>query len=136
MKTKLINYNKANICGFDGFRLIPGINRISEEQWKPVQLLQAEKIKLGIITDVSPLSSSEGEAEQKRGRGRPKKEESKPSHELAAFEIEKAIEIIKETVDSNLLNEWLKLEDRKTVKLIIAEQLHKLELPPVEKEVE
>ena len=133
MKTKLINYNKANICSFDGFRLIPGVNRISEEQWKQVQLLQAEKIKLGVITDISPKSSAV-EDEPKRGRGRHKKEEPKPSHELASFDMYQAIAVIKETVDKQLLEEWLQLETRKTVKLIISEQLEKLALPPPEKE--
>lgn len=147
METKLIKYNNPNICCFDGFRLIPGVNRISVEQWKVVERLQAAKVSAGVIQDVTPKqhnnsSSSEEPAATKKGRGRPRKAATasasapKPGGELAAMEEAEAIALVKDTVDVVLLQEWEKGEKRKKVAKAIGDQLQALELPFPEKEAD
>lgn len=134
MKTKLIKYNKPNICGFDGFRLIPGVNRITVEQWEQVKILQPLKVSSGDIEDVSPVIEPSIEKEDaKKGRGRSKKASKKDDskNELAQFSEKSAIALIDETVDSSLLKEWDSFEKREAVRKAIAAQLSKLEMPPL-----
>jgi hypothetical protein len=88
--------------------IIPGMNRVSQEDWEGVQPLYDKPIQLLVDRGVLEIHVVE-----------------KPT-----------VAIVKKTFDLSLLNEWLELAPKGTLKNALTAQIKAMQLEPVKKKTE
>lgn len=115
MLVKIITPNVYGIARKNGkstIIFIPGINKISGEDWEEIKAnpgikKRIENKTIEIVDDREDVESSET---------------------LKNHNSQKAIELVTQTLDKNLLEKWKELETRTTVLKAIDKQLGLLEL--------
>lgn len=118
----MIVHNKGKYIRHIGeVRLLPGANQLSEKESKSFKADLANPLNQKLVDD--------GEIEVVGADG---KDSSNPLAEINAGE---AIELILDTFDISLLEEWASVETRKTVAKAIKEQIEAIKNPPEDKVV-
>lgn len=141
---KLIKSNKASLIAGAGLRLVPGINQVKDETWANALNTRAiqQMLKDKVLEDVTPkeLQQAAPLAPKELKQAAPLADEAEGNKSaLKAVGQNKAIELVKETLDLRLLEEWAALEDRVKVKSAIATQIAKIRKetkPPKKDEAE
>lgn len=104
-------------------RLLPGVNQIKDDHWKLVEINVQDLIKVGflkIITEKEPVK-----VEKKIGKKTVEIIEHVPVsfHDLKDKE---ARATVLSCFDIALLEDWLKIDERKAVRLVIEQQIKKI----------
>jgi hypothetical protein len=111
----LINYGKVNVFAFSpSLKLIPGINKVSDADWAKVK--DHPKVKAYLADGT--LKVVDGKADEIEPGSADAIDET-----LSGLSEKKAIDLIDETVDENLLLSWKSGEKRGKVIKAIDEQL-------------
>lgn len=118
----MIVHNKGKYIRHIGeVRLLPGANQLSEKESKSFKADLANPLNQKLVDG--------GEIEVV---GADDKDSSDP---LAGINAGEAIELILDTFDISLLEEWAAVETRKTVAKAIKEQIEAIKNPPEDKVV-
>jgi len=114
-KITVIN-SQTRILRLGKIQLLPGLNFVDKKEFE-VQIKKVEFwLKAGIV-EVVDETEKEGQDPTK----------------LSNYNARKAVQLVKDTVDGEILNKWLKEEDRQSVIEAIDKQLKKLEAAMKEK---
>lgn len=108
-KTVIVNNKKTGLIGFEDVTLMPGANSVRESLAKKMQAHMVIKVMIDEGTLEFP------EMEQKDG--------------VSKLSPADAIELVKSTVDADLLASWAKADKRKPVLSAIEKQLADLAEP-------
>lgn len=121
----LVKYTKANIHDAYGMKLKPGINDVDPKHWAEAK--KDPEIQT-MMDDGAIVLMEADQATKTDGSPAPK------VLNLKDFSEKKALNVIKDTFDYELLQMWDAGEDRQKVKMAIAKQL--ADLTSHKKEVE
>lgn len=137
---KLIKSNKPSLIAGHGFRIVPGINQMPDAAWERAKDTRVIKqmLKDKVLIDQTPKELKEAPAleapsiETDEEDDRPRQ----PSA-LKAVGQKKAIELVGETLDLQLLEDWRAQDDRPKVLAAIKAQIGRIQAEtkkPKEKE--
>ncbi|WP_088005609.1 hypothetical protein [Indiicoccus explosivorum] len=102
----MLIHNKGNyVRHAAGVMLVPGTNNVSEKDWKKFSSnpIMKEVIESGEVVAHEKAKSTQD------------------------FNVDGAVELVKDTVDVDLLRQWQEADDRKTVQEAIADKLAELQ---------
>ncbi|MDR0758687.1 MAG: hypothetical protein LBF74_01060 [Treponema sp.] len=96
--------------------LLPGINEVTDDEWRMMKPNLAAEIKSGVITVIEKDVAKSKRAPEGKARN---------LKELPAME---AVALVGETVNPNTLNRWYQKETREEVRLTIVERMKELKI--------
>ena len=105
-------------------QLLPGVNEVTEEEWKSMRPNIADEIERGEIKILAQKVSD--------GRGKPGGRKAK---DLVQMPVNIAVTYISECMNPETLVKWYKEETREEVRIHITKKLEKLGLPIPEDEI-
>ena len=105
-------------------QLLPGVNEVTEEEWKGMRPNIADEIERGEIKILAQKVSD--------GRGKPGGRKAK---DLVQMPVNIAVTYISECMNPETLVKWYKEETREEVRIHITKKLEKLGLPIPEDEI-
>lgn len=111
----MLVHNKGNYIRHIGVRLIPGTNSLNE--------VEAQTFKKALDHPLNKTLVQSGEI-------------AFENDDLSGFNTNKAIELVKDTYDLSLLEDWKESETRKTVLKGIEEQIESIKNPPEDKVID
>jgi hypothetical protein len=97
-------------------QLLPGINEVTDDEWKVMKPCLAAELKSGIITVI--------EKEVAKSKRAP---DGKARH-LKELPTMDAVALVGETVNPDTLNKWYQKETREEVRLTIIERMKELKI--------
>jgi hypothetical protein len=100
-------------------QLLPGINEVSDNEWKVIQPHLAGEIKSGVITVIEKEVKKSTRAPEGKARN------------LKELPVMDAVVLVGETVNPDTLNRWYQKETREEIRLTIIERMKdlKIEIP-------
>ena len=105
-------------------QLLPGVNEVTEEEWKSMRPNIADELERGEIKILAQKVSD--------GRGKPGGRKAK---DLVQMPVNIAVTYISECMNPETLVKWYKEETREEVRIHITKKLEKLGLPIPEDEI-
>ena len=105
-------------------QLLPGVNEVTEEEWKGMRPNIADELERGEIKILAQKVSD--------GRGKPGGRKAK---DLVQMPVNIAVTYISECMNPETLVKWYKEETREEVRIHITKKLEKLGLPIPEDEI-
>ena len=105
-------------------QLLPGVNEVTEEEWKAMRPNIADELERGEIKILAQKVSD--------GRGKPGGRKAK---DLVQMPVNIAVTYISECMNPETLVKWYKEETREEVRIHITKKLEKLGLPIPEDEI-
>lgn len=118
----MLVHNKGKYVRHRGHvRLLPGANNISEKDWK-----------FFISHKMNKKLADKGEIVAHKAKKEKELESSGEGAGLKDLSAAEAIELVKDTFDKNLLNQFKEEETRTTVIAEIENKLHEMSSPPKE----
>ena len=105
-------------------QLLPGVNEVTEEEWKRMRPNIADELERGEIKILAQKVSD--------GRGKPGGRKAK---DLVQMPVNIAVTYISECMNPETLVKWYKEETREEVRIHITKKLEKLGLPIPEDEI-
>lgn len=111
----LLKFNSVCVLGFVGFNLIPGVNEVTDDQFKQIKSTFKGKILLDegkIEVVAAPKTDAKG-----------KKDTDEAACPLIGMPVKEAVETVKATLRLDLLNAWKAADDRKAIQNAIEDQL-------------
>lgn len=105
-------------------QLLPGVNEVTEEEWKGMRSNIADELERGEIKILAQKVSD--------GRGKPGGRKAK---DLVQMPVNIAVTYISECMNPETLVKWYKEETREEVRIHITKKLEKLGLPIPEDEI-
>lgn len=138
-KVFLVQYKLPNILKFGSVRFMPGINKITQEQWDeikdhPLLPFRFEEDHLEWLKGKGPDDCvDEEEGVESEGEEIEEKELSEMANDvLSEYKPKEAKDLVKNTFDVDLLKSWKETEERGAVLKVIDQQIEKLEEPEAE----
>ena len=105
-------------------QLLPGVNEVTEEEWKSMRPNIADELERGEIKILAQKVSD--------GRGKPGGRKAK---DLVQMPVNIAVTYVSECMNPETLVKWYKEETREEVRIHITKKLEKLGLPIPEDEI-
>ena len=105
-------------------QLLPGVNEVTEEEWKAMRPNIADELERGEIKILAQKVSD--------GRGKPGGRKAK---DLVQMPVNIAVTYVSECMNPETLVKWYKEETREEVRIHITKKLEKLGLPIPEDEI-
>ncbi|MDR2403413.1 MAG: hypothetical protein LBD78_05230 [Spirochaetaceae bacterium] len=96
--------------------LLPGVNEVTDDEWKVMKPTLAAEIKSGVITVIEKDVVKSKRAPEGKARN---------LKELPTME---AVALVGETVNPDTLNRWYQKETREEVRLTIVERMKELKI--------
>jgi len=131
MQTYLLHYSGANIFRIGGKRFMPGLNKVTEDEWAAMKdhplLPERFSAKAGGVAPLTWVKGRSPEAvkapvEELKTEPR----EVTDANPLASFNVKEAKELIETTYDLEALEQWKTLDARKMIQSAIDEQISKI----------
>lgn len=137
---KIIKSNKASLITGAGLKLVPGINQVKDEVWANALKTRAiqQMLKDKVLVDQTPKEIKQAPPEVLVSEVEEEEERVVQPSALKVLPQNKAIDLVKETLDLQLLADWEIQEARVKVKAAIKSQKDRIlaETKPKKKEGE